>query len=178
MAVKPATIALAYCAGLIDGEGCISIGKKPRVTHNNLGNNQNPKGKIERKDTYTLDYKLNIIVVQKDKILCDWLRGNFGGSIGMVYRNRSDGQIDEYFRWCLGTNPSTALLKKLKPYLILKKAQAIVAIEFGKHYHRTLGKWKTKENLKKREEYYQKLRQLKREFAVATTKPNPDLKEI
>jgi hypothetical protein len=169
MAVKPARIALAYCAGLIDGEGCISIGKKQRVRHNNIGNNQYKNGKKERQDSYYPDYNLAVIVVQKDKRLCDWLSGNFGGSVAPVKSHN-----DDYFRWTIEANKALELLKKIKPYLILKKAQALVAIEFGKHKKRCLYNILTKENIAIREKFYLRLRQLKKECAVAETKPNPD----
>lgn len=176
MAVKPAKIALAYCAGIIDGEGCISIGKRSRVRHNNLGHNQYENGIVERKDSYYLDYKLNIIVVQKERILCDWLKGNFGGSIGIVRRDRPD-RIDTYYRWVIGTNQSTQLLKKIKFYLVIKRQQAEDAIEFGKHMNRNLYKYITPEKLAFREKYYQRLKKIKKERAAATTKPNPDLQK-
>jgi hypothetical protein len=175
MAVKSAKIAFAYCAGLIDGEGCISIGKNYEIKHNNLGNNQYEKGKKARKDTWNPNYKLSIIVVQKDRIITDWLYGNFGGSLSVVKRKQGYTPGSEFHRWVLSSNKALELLKDIKPYLILKRDQALIGIELQKLVGVSMGRWLTKETLDKREKLYQKLKAIKRECAVATTKPNPDL---
>ncbi|MBC8388254.1 MAG: hypothetical protein H8E13_09450 [Actinobacteria bacterium] len=176
MAVKPARIALAYCAGLIDGEGCISIGKRYEIKHNNLGNNQFKKGKKARKDTWSPNYSLFVIVVQKDKCITDWLYGNFGGSLDKAKGSGFSTQT-KYHRWVLRSNDALKLLKRIKPYLILKKDQALIGIELQKHLKGSMGKRLTEEKIQKREKLYQQLKAIKRN-AVATTKPNPDLKKI
>jgi len=175
MAVKSARIALAYCAGLIDGEGCISIQKKYEIRHNNLGNNQYEKGQKPRKDTWSPNYGLFVIVVQKDKKIIDWLYGNFGGSVSIVKNKKSFNSHSEYYRWVISSKGALKLLKGIKPYLILKKEQALIGIELQKNL-KILGRKKIlKQSLTKREKLYQKLKSIKRTFAAATTKPNPDL---
>jgi len=175
MAVKPARIALAYCAGLIDGEGCISIGKRYGIKHNNRGNNQFEKGKKIRKDTWNPNYSLFVIVVQKDRKITDWLHGNFGGSLDYAKGSGFSTQ-KKYHRWVLRSNQAFKLLKGIKPYLILKKEQALIGIELQKQLNLRKTREIPEEDLRKREKLYQKLKAIKREFAAATTKPNPDLK--
>ena len=55
----------AYCAGFVDGEGCISIGNSRRQ-----------------------NYRLEVIVVQKYKKPCEFFLGHYGGSIGVTRRRK------------------------------------------------------------------------------------------
>lgn len=98
---------IAYCAGLFDGEGCISIGRY-RKGRNGYA-------------------KLQIIVVQKRTDCIDFLIKVFGGNRRMVQRRNGK---DIYWRWVLWANKSVEFLSKLLPYLIEKKDQAVLAIEF------------------------------------------------
>lgn len=160
---KSIKTAYAYCAGLIDGEGCISIGKKPKYHQNNKGTNQFTR--IPANNTIEPYYDLHVIVVTKDVHLTKYLHGIFGGSINDVNRNKGFCQ-GTFKRWVVGANMAKEALQKMYPYLILKKEQARTAIEFqieNKKYWKTnKGKKTSDENLVKREKYYLRLRELKK----------------
>ena len=100
----------AYAAGIFDGEGYIGIdkisvssGKKKAI---NLG--------------------LRVVISQKDGLIMDWLKINFGGN---VYKQRNGSQYYIY-RWRIHSLKAQQFLKTVLPYLIIKKAQSEFAIKF------------------------------------------------
>jgi len=112
--------AYSYIAGLVDGEGCITISKRP----------------------YKGGYQLVFRVAMYDKEPLDFIADTFGGSVN--YPNRKDGKPI----WCYTATGDLALeiMKTLQPYLLVKDKEAQVAITFqelksdfrgGKHSHPT-----------------------------------------
>lgn len=96
-----------WCAGFFDGEGCISIARQKKVK------------------TEGYNYFLQISVGQKDRKALEFLQETLGGkisekpSIGVPY-------------WYAAGKNAAAILEQLLPHLIVKKTQAILAIEFQK----------------------------------------------
>ena len=160
---KPLEIAYAYCAGLIDGEGCISIGKRKTVRHNNVGTNQMTE--IPRQDEIVTYYTLFVIVVTKDNYLTDYLKGIFGGSVNDVARTTGFAP-GIYKRWVVAGNIALSALKKMLPYLILKRLQAETAIQFQNELHRDLKKGRgfklSNKSQEERNKYYLRMRELKK----------------
>lgn len=139
----------AYAAGLIDGEGCISIGSHRRKTANGV----------------MVDYYLAVIVVTKDEHLTRWLYGNYGGTVNVVTRGGYK-RTGVYKRWVVHSTRAQVLLKKILPYLILKKDQARTGIQFQNCKRRNRGK----PDRGREEELYLRMRLQKR--ASVEAKPS------
>lgn len=150
----------AYCAGLIDGEGCISIGKQY----------SQPKRLLQRRHYYNLA----VIVVTKDEHLTKWLYGNYGGTVNVVTRGGWQRR-GVYKRWVVHSVRAQGVLKDILPYLILKKDQARTAIEFQN--------WKSRHRHEqnfdraKADEFYQRLK-LQKRASVETNPSGPFVAKV
>jgi hypothetical protein len=133
---------LAYLAGIIDGEGNISI----------------VKGNIKRPNFYFSGY---VQVANTNKILINWLVENFKGKTCWESKPSPNSKLKGY--WVL--KDCSILLNSLLPFLILKKEQAKLVIEFRKtvkplrgkrgHFHKS-----SPELIKVREDLWAKCRVL------------------
>ena len=152
----------AYLAGVIDSDGCIAIKKSK-------------KGK-------TWHYSLQVLVNQADGRMADYLFGAFGGK---VYKTKAYQKgRKEIYRWQVTCKQAAKICKRLIPFLRYKKPQAELAVRFdtiidnqtqptknGVQRHRA--KELEPHELALREECYQQMRSLKKEFmpsAAVTTK--------
>lgn len=106
----------AYTAGIIDGEGCISVRK---------------------------DRGLLIQVANTDLDLLVWIRDHWGGRLYAVgYVRKPRPRCKPLFLWNMYGKDAIWILEILLPFLIVKKAQALVALKLknvmGKFdpYHR------------------------------------------
>lgn len=100
---------LAWAAGFIDGEGCISIPTRIR-------------------DRNRRDYNLSLYVGQVDPRPLRILQAMFGGSV--VLRKTSDLARRPMFMWRITGNLAEAAIVAMLPYLVVKREQAEVAVEF------------------------------------------------
>lgn len=100
---------LGYLAGLVDSEGCINI-------------------KCTRKRYYTLQ----IVVAQGNEHLLTYWQKRTG--LGHIYAMKKEktGNKNQSWQWYLNQEDATTLLYLILPYLILKKEEAKVALEFRK----------------------------------------------
>jgi len=96
---------LAYAAGLFDGEGCVGAYKDKR--------NGRPYSQIQMQNN--------------NKALVQFLADIFGGNVNKGTRRAHQSQ--SYLWACFGKH-AASVLTMLYPYLIGKKAQAKLAIEF------------------------------------------------
>jgi hypothetical protein len=138
------TTALAWTAGLIDGEGCIVIAKANRKLL------KNPH------------YKMHVQVAMCHKLTINHLHEMFGGSITA---RKAKGNNRASWTWTIYNQQAFKLLKMLLPYLVTKKAEANVAIEFQQHVVETpcCGcNGLSAETLKIREAMYQECKRLKK----------------
>jgi hypothetical protein len=118
-----------YLAGIVDGEGCLIISRS------NRGSYMNYYGRIHVKNT---DYRL-----------IQWLLDNFGGNVHESIPTDPKRHAIAYSWYFSGdAHDKEVLLLALMPYLIVKKEQAKVLIEF----FRMSGE----KNPAKREELYQR----------------------
>ena len=133
---------IAYFAGIIDGEGSIIIAKQ-----------------AIRKGRKNHTYSLRICVVNSNKILLEWLRSNFGGSIHPLI-NKKTGKT--YYQWIVGQGDTYNLLQKIDPYTVIKKDQVDLAIEFYKKTQHLVNTGKIipiwLDN--KREDFFQRMKKL------------------
>ena len=98
---------IAYAAGFFDGEGTVDI--RYRTTHG---------GRYDR-------FELRIAISQLATNVLDWLVEHFGGSWHTRNKNTNVSV------WVLTGPPAVDFLGLIRPYLIVKAAQADVAFEFG-----------------------------------------------
>lgn len=99
---------LAYLAGFIDGEGHIAVGL-----------NKNPGGKRR--------WYLRFACHQVNPAPLALLQRRFGGSIQKTRRIGNQRAIQE---WSTTSMAAYEAIKALRPYLVVKAAEADVAIEF------------------------------------------------
>ncbi len=101
---------LAYAAGIIDGEGCISI------TYASYR-------------TGSPHFRLVVTVSNTNEDLVSWLQYMFGGSYHHYEDMKRPNQKPVY-KWNLGTKASCEFLKMIQPYVLLKQEQIKLAFEF------------------------------------------------
>ena len=108
----------AYIAGLFDGEGCVSIIKDDRTGQ---GNHKSPS------------YSLILIISNNNKEVLEWLNKKTG--IGNLAKRKNQRLYD----WKLSRKGTEIFLNKIYPYLIIKREQAELAIEFCNHMNEKTG---------------------------------------
>ena len=133
---------IAYAAGIIDGEGCIVISRDKNAKH--VGG---------------IGYYLALQVLTTDGLLPNYLKGLFGGNI----RKSTDprGFADREC-WYAVSAHAAAVLELVLPYLLVKKDQALLAMEFRKTVGRPGPGALTDEIRQQRREQYENMRALKR----------------
>ena len=109
--IMPKIVNLAYAAGIIDGEGHITIQKY-----------NNPACRVG------FHYGLCITVGMGDPTVPKWLHKTFGGSFG-IYPPGKRGKKNRHI-WRLTTRKADMFLKLILPYLKEKVEQARIAIKF------------------------------------------------
>ena len=103
-----------YVAGLLDAEGTIQIA-------------------VDKRPNGTVGMGLQITITNTDIRLMKWLISNFGGRF--YRRNNQRGfsskeSPDIYFWFILGKANQEAFLLGIIPYILVKKQEAVLALEF------------------------------------------------
>ena len=111
---------LAYVAGIIDGEGCISIRRQP-TTRTKIG----------------FTYIMAVTVGNTNEWLICFLKQQFGGCICF---DKKTGNRKDAWRWELKCGRAVTFLELISPYLQLKKPNAEIAIQFQKYHQVSKGK--------------------------------------
>ena len=137
----PNTTTLAYLAGFFDGEGCITIGK---FTNKRTGN---------------LEYGLTVETTQCNPEPLWTMKMLFGGYVGI--KQSTNTGYKRLYRHQAGRRKARYFLESLLPYLIVKREEALVALEFCDLYDQKR-KFLTDEILEKREIYRNRLSLLKK----------------
>lgn len=148
---------LAYMAGMLDGEGCISITKiRPKNTNR-----------------HNLSYGLQIRISMVDKSIPLLFLFVFGGSLREV--NYSHKGYRNQWRWAVSGELAVRSLEMLMPYLRSKKNEAELAIKFWgvKRHPDVAGKKGRQGNIPKsadeialEDSYYVLMRKLKNKSGV------------
>ena len=99
---------VAYTAGFFDGEGCVSIARY-----------------LKRGRPY---HTLAIIFTNTDFRALGWLQERWGGNI--FKPTQLDGRRRPYGHLRFSAGPARPLLQAMLPYLIIKKSQVEIALEF------------------------------------------------
>lgn len=105
---------LAYLAGIIDGEGSIILWKA--------------KGDPKLRG----QFNLRINISSTDKILIDWIYENFGGRCYECNApsRKANPHWKKQYIWTVPRPNILQFLKKIHPFLIIKKERCEVAIKF------------------------------------------------
>jgi hypothetical protein len=104
---------LAYLAGIIDGEGSLLLW---------MNKSSNERGQ----------FNLRVNVTSTDKCLIDWIFNNFGGSIYECNSpsRKSQPNWKKQYVWQINRPEMLEFLKKIYPFLIIKKERCEIAIKF------------------------------------------------
>jgi hypothetical protein len=134
----------AYLAGLVDGEGCISITKNKPARRS-----LNP------------NYYVQTFVVNTDERVIRYCQETTGvGSVTFFPISKKKPKHKDQWTWCLRSASTVDFLKQILPYMIVKKRQAELLIEFYEGDVSGINSV-TEEVLFRREHYYQIIKDLK-----------------
>jgi hypothetical protein len=103
---------IIYLAGIFDGEGTIAIVKNK------------PGGK---RHIYNCP---RLIITNTNLNLMLWLKKNFGGNIRTI--KPKNPNYKPFYQWIIGNKKALNLLKKMLPYLIVKKEKTIFVLIYFK----------------------------------------------
>ena len=140
-------IILSYIAGIFDGEGCVRIAKMAPTKYG----------------TVNIIYELQLNIVNTNKDIIEFLYKTIGcGHISKIDRSKENKKI--IYRYSISNKKASQLLDLLLKYLIIKKKQAKIAINFVKTFTNFPYRKQTpKYLLNKREELYIKISKAKHE---------------
>lgn len=104
---------IAYASGLVDGEGYIGIIKgSPR---------KDRKERCHR-------FEARLLITNTNSEVISWLVSNFGGTVSI--KKRYSKKHKNALVWALTNNKLYPFLKSIHPYLIIKKKQAEIVLNF------------------------------------------------
>jgi hypothetical protein len=114
-----------YLAGIIDGEGTVTICRSEYIAHKK---HVAKDGNVRIYDSPTVGFHVKVQVKNTDIRLMKWLKSRFGGEF-YEDKNRS-AKWKTAWVWHHKAESKQEFLLAVLPYLILKKEQALVALEF------------------------------------------------
>lgn len=133
---------VAYLAGLFDGEGWVSI--KRNTTY-------------YRRATFTPTAEMTV----REGWLLERVQAQFGGTV-REQRSRSD-EHSTYFKWHLsGTRQLIPFLEAVIPFLLLKQAQATLALDLAVRQNGGSNRPISDDEWQWRERAYLRMRELNR----------------
>jgi len=168
-------LSLQYVAGFFDGEGNISLGgsNKKAIRKNSLGR------------TRIIDHIMwvrRVSIANTKLTILQQIQKQFGGTI---YKHGHKPSLDweQGWRWNVHGGQSTRFLKKILPYLVIKRPQADVFLEFAETVRRPGQHSLPYDVIKKRHELYTRLRSLNAKGNRAPTVgaiqlPSPNVNNI
>ena len=111
-----------YAAGIVDGEGTITICRSEYDTVNKSRNN---------KVYHCIGFHAKVSVKNTDERLMKWLQSRFGGE---YYKDESSLKKHPTWKpsfvWHHAAKDKEPFLLAILPYLILKREQALLALDF------------------------------------------------
>ena len=111
-----------YLAGIVDGEGTITIGRSEYVAH------RKAEGSRPARQYNSLGFHVKVSVKNTDLRLMKWLKNRFGGEYYDA-KSKNPSWKDSYV-WHHAAESKQEFLLAILPYLIIKREQALVALEF------------------------------------------------
>ena len=118
---------LAYLAGILDGEGTISMSDKRIMKRKSKGIRITNKVYRAR-----INFSTTVTVCNTDIVLMNWLLENFRGSLSFSKRQKDNWKPK--ITWIMPTKKISYILEQIYPYLVLKKQQAKLMIEARKTF--------------------------------------------
>lgn len=109
---------LAYMAGIIDGEGTISL-----HVHGSMGGTSMRVGRVT----------LFVSVPNTSMALMRWIADRWPASISRLLRSEKEPNKKMAYRWALNANNALHFLDEVYPYLLIKRPQAKLAIRFQRY---------------------------------------------
>jgi hypothetical protein len=100
---------IQYAAGFFDGEGCVQI---------------NPKK--SQPNTFVAEVRITNTNLE----VLEWHRTRFGGSIGVQPPNKKVKKNKKCWYWSTASLIANAYLKTIVPFLVIKREQVQIAIDF------------------------------------------------
>lgn len=104
---------VAYVAGIIDGEGCIGL-ERVKARKTNVGN-----------------IAVKIAVTMTDRRVPDLLKALYGGS--NIFVTRRNPKHKPVHMWTVYSKKAETMLREIRPFLIVKAAQADLALSVRDH---------------------------------------------
>lgn len=144
--VTLATEEKSYMAGIVDSDGCISIGKM-RGRYNKTQRIVNPR------------YVLQLVVTNCSVDLMNWLTKKFYGRIH--HRKSKNPNTKQCYNWMQDHGKALHTLRMIRPYLIVKDRQADIGIELIEKWVTTIGgqgAFTPPEEVDRRESLYQAMK--------------------
>lgn len=112
----------AYMAGFMDGEGCFSIVKAHSITKRADGSKK--RG---------VRFHLHIKITNTNLAVLEWIVTHFGGQISSKKTWSNHPTWKDRYEWTLtGYGRMEKVILSILPYLIIKREQALVALEFAR----------------------------------------------
>jgi hypothetical protein len=131
---------ISYLAGIVDGEGTMYIQR--------------------RLDNGSWTYWTRLQICNTNPHLIDWIKTTFGGLVYKKERSHIKRNWKTQFEWYSKISMVDVLLPLLYPYLIVKKPQAEVMMQFRKTFEKRKTRKLTQEMQTLREECMAKLKHL------------------
>jgi LAGLIDADG endonuclease len=114
----------SYLAGFMDGEGSFSIVKTFSVQRKRDGSKQK-----------YVTYKCMVSVTNTNKEVMDWIAKTFGGKVLTGSNENRNPRYKTRYSWFRTSHEDIERFTLgILPYLIVKRKQALVALEFCKTY--------------------------------------------
>jgi len=145
----------AYAAGILDADGCITI--------------------IRAKRGKTIRHVLRVEVSMCCKPLIERLKTEYGGSVTYrplytLRRPKEAPGIRDIWMWIAGAQIAYNFIRRVQPWLIVKAAEADLAIEFQEGISKTTGFTLPLKELKRRDRLADACSALKRQrYSYSTT---------
>lgn len=132
---------LAYVAGIVDGEG--HIGASVALSRGSISPSIN----------------MRVVIVNTDRRLVDWLCETLAcGSVAAIGKDERNSRWKIRYRWQIYGKNAREFLCAIKPWLVIKREQAELAIELSRRERR--GVALTAETVERRSTLYGDLRRL------------------
>jgi len=119
-------IDLAYAAGIIDGEGCITITKNISKDH--------------QRRCLNPQYQLRVAVVMADPEVCKWLHERWPGCLKILNAPKYNKNSKPTFNWSISAEKAKCFLKQIRHFLKIKNRQALIGIAFQEDLIQKRGK--------------------------------------
>lgn len=117
---------IGWLAGIIDGEGSIAIHRMN-----------------EEKTVNGVRHRLDLSIVNTNKDMILLIQAWFGGSFWIKNKKDINPNHKKCYRWRIEGLKCVPIIEMVYPYLIIKKSQATIALEFSKTLRSIFGDTRT-----------------------------------